>query len=423
MKILIVGAGGREHALAWAVSASPLCQKLYCAPGNAGIAELAECVAISTEDVAGLVAFAEKEKIDFVIIGPEAPLVAGLADGLGAAGIRHFGPSAKASALEGSKGYMKDFCARHHIPTAAYGRFTQAREARGFIAGHSLPLVLKTDGLAAGKGVIIAQDAREALLAVESMMGKKIFGAAGDEIIVEEFLEGEEVSFFALTDGKNALALASAQDHKRVGENDTGPNTGGMGAYSPAAIVDAAMEKRIMEEIILPTVAGMEKDGAPYKGVLFAGLMIKDGVPKLLEFNVRFGDPECQVLMMRLKSDFLTALMAVSDGALAHFDLRWREDAAITVVMAAKGYPGDYEKGSPIGGLEAAGALDGVEIFHAGTKREGGKIVANGGRVLNVTARGRDLAEARSRAYDAVDLIDWPEGFCRRDIAAKALKA
>ena len=423
MKILIVGAGGREHALAWAVSASPLCQKLYCAPGNAGIAELAECVAISAEDVAGLVAFAEKEKIDFVIIGPEAPLVAGLADGLGAAGIRHFGPSAKASALEGSKGYMKDFCARHHIPTAAYGRFTQAREARSFIAGQSLPLVLKTDGLAAGKGVIIAQDAREALLAVESMMGKKIFGAAGDEIIVEEFLEGEEVSFFALTDGKNALALASAQDHKRVGENDTGPNTGGMGAYSPAAIVDAAMEKRIMEEIILPTVAGMEKDGAPYKGVLFAGLMIKDGVPKLLEFNVRFGDPECQVLMMRLKSDFLTALMAVSDGALAHFDLRWREDAAITVVMAAKGYPGDYEKGSPIRGLEAAGALDGVEIFHAGTKRQGGEILANGGRVLNVTARGRDLAEARSRAYDAVDLIDWPEGFCRRDIAAKALKA
>jgi phosphoribosylamine--glycine ligase len=333
--------------------------------------------------------------------------------------IKSFGPSQAAAALEGSKGFMKDFCARHNIPTASYGRFSDATKAKTFIRKQGGALVVKTDGLAAGKGVLICNTSDEAEAAVDIMMAEKAFGAAGEKIVVEEFLEGEEASFFALCDGENALALASAQDHKRLGEGDTGPNTGGMGAYSPAPIVTPEIETRIMKTIIAPTVAGMKAEGAPYKGVLFAGLMIDGGEPQLLEFNVRFGDPECQVLVPRLKSDLLTAMVATSDGQLDHLDLRWSEKAALIVVMAAKGYPGSYEKSSEIEGLEDAESLEGVTVFHAGTASKDGKIVSAGGRVLGVTALGSDVGDAKVRAYKAVDMIDWAEGFCRRDIGSK----
>ncbi len=417
MKVLLVGSGGREHALAWAIATSPLCDELVCAPGNAGMAELGRCVDVGAEDVEGLLALAREENANYVVVGPEAPLVAGLVDRLDTAGIKSFGPSVAAAALEGSKGFMKDFCARHNIPTAAYGRFTDAAKAKAFIREKGGALVVKTDGLAAGKGVLICDIPEEAQAAVDIMMAEKAFGAAGNEIVVEEFLNGEEASFFALCDGENALALASAQDHKRVGEGDTGPNTGGMGAYSPAPVVTPEMEARIMDSIIAPTVAGMKAEGAPYKGVLFAGLMITPGVePQLLEFNVRFGDPECQVLVPRLKSDLLTAMVATSGGQLGHLDLRWSEQTALTVVMAANGYPGSYEKGSEIVGLEAAGSREGVIVFHAGTKAKNGKILASGGRVLGVTALGTDVGEAKAMAYGAVDAIQWEEGFCRRDI-------
>ena len=424
MKILLVGSGGREHALAWAIAASPLCDELVCAPGNAGMAELGRCVDVGAEDVEGLLALAREENANYVVVGPEAPLVAGLVDRLDTAGIKSFGPNMAASALEGSKGFMKDFCTRHNIPTAAYGRFTDAAKAKAFIREKSGALVVKTDGLAAGKGVLICDIPEEAQAAVDIMMAEKAFGAAGNEIVVEEFLNGEEASFFALCDGENALALASAQDHKRVGEGDTGPNTGGMGAYSPAPVVTPEMEARIMDSIIAPTVAGMKAEGAPYKGVLFAGLMITSGgEPQLLEFNVRFGDPECQVLVPRLKSDLLTAMVATSGGQLSRLDLRWSEQTALTVVMAAKGYPGSYEKGSEIMGLEAAGSREGVIVFHAGTKAKNGKIIASGGRVLGVTALGTDVGEAKARAYGAVDAIQWEEGFCRRDIGWRVADA
>ncbi len=424
MKILLVGSGGREHALAWAIAASPLCDELVCAPGNAGMAELGRCVDVGAEDVDGLLALAREENANYVVVGPEASLVAGLVDRLDTVGIKSFGPSVAAAALEGSKGFMKDFCARHNIPTAAYGRFTDAAKAKAFIREKDGALVVKTDGLAAGKGVLICDTPEEAQAAVDTMMAEKAFGAAGDEIVVEEFLNGEEASFFALCDGENALALASAQDHKRVGEGDTGPNTGGMGAYSPAPVVTPEMEARIMDSIIAPTVAGMKAEGAPYKGVLFAGLMITSGgEPQLLEFNVRFGDPECQVLVPRLKSDLLTAMVATSGGQLGHLDLCWSEQTALTVVMAAKGYPGSYEKGSEIVGLEAAGSREGVIVFHAGTKAENGKILASGGRVLGVTALGTDVGEAKARAYGAVDAIQWKEGFCRRDIGWRVASA
>ncbi|MBV24093.1 MAG: phosphoribosylamine--glycine ligase [Rhodospirillaceae bacterium] len=417
MKVLLVGSGGREHALAWAIATSPLCDELVCAPGNAGMAELGRCVDVGAEDVDGLLALAREENANYVVVGPEASLVAGLVDRLDTVGIKSFGPSVAAAALEGSKGFMKDFCARHNIPTAAYGRFTDAAKAKAFIREKGGALVVKTDGLAAGKGVLICDTPEEAQAAVDTMMAEKAFGAAGNEIVVEEFLDGEEASFFALCDGENALALASAQDHKRVGEGDTGPNTGGMGAYSPAPVVTPEMEARIMDSIIAPTVAGMKAEGAPYKGVLFAGLMITSGgEPQLLEFNVRFGDPECQVLVPRLKSDLLTAMVATSGGQLSRLDLRWSEQTALTVVMAAKGYPGSYEKGSEIMGLEAAGSREGVIVFHAGTKAKNGKIIASGGRVLGVTALGTDVGEAKARAYGAVDAIQWEEGFCRRDI-------
>ncbi len=420
MRILVVGGGGREHALCWAIAGSPLCDKLYCAPGNAGIAQDAECVAISAEDVDALVAFAKDNAIDLVVVGPEAPLVLGLVDRLEAEGIKAFGPRANAAMLEGSKGFMKDLCARYKIPTAAYGRFTDAEAAKAYIREQGAPIVVKADGLAAGKGVTVAQSVEEALAAVDEAMTDNAFGEAGAELVVEEFLEGEELSFFVLTDGTNALPLAGAQDHKAVGEGDTGPNTGGMGAYSPAPSLTPELEELVMETIVMPTVRGMATDGAPYVGLLYAGLMLTRDGPKLLEYNVRFGDPECQVLMMRLRSDIVPALIASCDGVLKTFDLRWSDDTAMTVVLAAKGYPGSYEKGTEIRGLNAAEAT-GAMVFHAGTKADGERVLANGGRVLNVTATGATIAEAQKNAYAAVDAIDWPDGFCRRDIGWRAV--
>ena len=421
MRILVVGGGGREHALCWAISASPLCTKLYCAPGNAGIAQVAECIDVAAEDIAGQVALALAEKIDFVVVGPETPLVAGLADRLAKVGIKVFGPSAEAAQLEGSKGFTKDLCRRHDIPTGAYERFADLDKALAYIKEQGAPIVVKADGLAAGKGVVVAETVEQAEEAVRDMLAGNRFGAAGASVVIEEFLDGEEASLFALCDGEHALALAGAQDHKRAFDGDKGPNTGGMGAYSPAPILDQAMVDRAMAEIVLPTVRAMKADGIPFKGVLYAGLMIGKSGPKLIEYNCRFGDPETQPMMMRLKSDIVPALIACADGGLRHIDLRWSDDAALTVVMAANGYPDAYKKGSEIGGLEAAGKVEGVQVFHAGTKADGAHILANGGRVLNVTAMAPTVEEARTRAYKAVDLIDWPEGFCRRDIAWRAV--
>jgi len=421
MRVLVVGGGGREHALCWTIAASPLVEALFCAPGNAGIAADAACVPIAAEDIDGILRFAREESIDFVVVGPEAPLVAGLVDRLEEAGVKAFGPTAAAARLEGSKAFTKDLCARYGIPTAEYGRFTDLRAAESFIVARPLPVVVKADGLAAGKGVVIAQTHDEARAAAREMLAEQRFGAAGEEIVIEQFLAGEEASFFALVDGETALPLATAQDHKRVGDGDTGPNTGGMGAYSPAPVVTEQVAERIMTRIVRPTVAAMKAEGMPFKGVLYAGLMIEDGEPRLLEYNVRFGDPECQVLMVRLASDLLPALVASADGVLDMFDLRWHDDAALTVVMASKGYPGAYEKGSVIGGLDAPSAGGGVTVFHAGTTEDGGRIRAAGGRVLGVTALAPSIAAARQLAYKAVDAIDWPEGFCRRDIGARAI--
>jgi len=420
MRVLVVGGGGREHALCWAIAASPLCDALFCAPGNAGIAQEATCVAIAADDVPALVDFARQNAIDFVVVGPEAALVAGLVDRLDAAGIKAFGPTAAAARLEGSKGFMKDLCARHGIPTAAYGRFSDAAAAKAHIVQVGAPIVVKADGLAAGKGVTVAQTVEEALAAVDAAMTDQAFGAAGAELVIEECLVGEELSFFALVDGKTALPLAGAQDHKAVGDGDTGPNTGGMGAYSPAPALTQALQADIMARIIEPTVAGMAAAGTPFRGVLYAGLMLTADGPKLLEYNVRFGDPECQVLMLRLRSDILPALVAACDGVLDRFDLRWSNDVALTVVMASEGYPGAYAKGSEIRGLEAISPEDAI-VFHAGTARDGDRLIAVGGRVLNVTASGATIAEAQAKAYDAIDKIDWPEGFCRHDIGWRAL--
>ena len=421
MKVLVVGGGGREHALCWALGASPLCERLWCAPGNAGIAGEADCVDIGAEDLDGLIDFVTANQVDFVVVGPEAPLVAGLVDRLGQLGIKAFGPSAAAARLEGSKGYMKDICARYGIPTAAYGRFSDAAAAKAFVDGMGAPIVVKADGLAAGKGVIIAATVEEAHAAIDSIMGDRAFGDAGDEVVVEEFLEGEEASFLAICDGEDFVPLASAQDHKAVGEGDTGPNTGGMGAYSPAPVVTEDIEADVIDRIIRPTLEAMKAEGAPFKGVLYAGLMITGDGPKLLEFNVRFGDPECQPLMVRLKSDLLTCLVAAADGVLREFDLRWHDAAALCVVMASRGYPGAYEKGTEIQGLEAANAVEGVTVFHAGTRAEDGRVLATGGRVLGVTATGATIADAQEAAYAAVDAIDWPGGFCRRDIGWRAV--
>ena len=421
MNILLIGSGGREHALAWSLSASPVVDKLYCAPGNPGIEAVAECVPIAADEHEVLLGFAKQKEIDFVVIGPEAPLVAGLADRFEAIGIKCLGPSAKAAMLEGSKGFVKQLCEINGIPTARFGRFREAAPAKAYAATLGLPVVIKADGLAAGKGVIIAETQAATAAAIDSMLGGA-FGAAGAEIVVEEYLEGEEASFFALSDGVHVLPLIGAQDHKRAFDGDKGPNTGGMGAYSPAPVLSAAVVDKTMSRIIRPTVAAMAARGTPYRGVLFAGLMIENGEPKLIEFNCRFGDPECQVLMVRLKSDLATALVAARDGVLDALDLVWSGEAALTVVMAAKGYPGSYAKGSEIRGLDEAARLPGVQIFHAGTAKRDGKIVAAGGRVLSVSATGKDVREARDRAYAAVDAIDWPEGFCRRDIGWRALE-
>ncbi len=420
MNVLLIGSGGREHALAWKLAKSPLLTTLYCAPGNPGIAEVATCVALDTGDHGAVIAFCREKDISFVVVGPEGPLVAGLTDALAEAGIAHFGPSRKAAMLEGSKGYTKDLCREHGIPTAAYGRFANADAAKAYLAKQRFPIVVKADGLAAGKGVVIAGSRSEAEEAIDACFAGA-FGAAGAEVVVEEFLEGEEASFFALCDGQNVLAMASAQDHKRVGEADTGPNTGGMGAYSPAPIMTPDVIERTMSEIVRPTVAAMAARGTPFKGVLFAGLMITAEGPKLIEYNVRFGDPETQVLMLRLKSDLLAAMLATADGVLDNFDLQWSDDAALTVVYAAEGYPGTPKKGTEIRGLEAARAIEGVEIFHAGTKIVDDRLVADGGRVLAVTARGRTVADAQARAYQAIDRIVWPDGFFRRDIGWRAL--
>jgi phosphoribosylamine--glycine ligase len=420
MNVLLIGSGGREHALAWKLAKSPLLTTLYCAPGNPGIAEVATCVALDAADHGAVIAFCREKDVSFVVVGPEGPLVAGLTDALAGAGIAHFGPSRKAAMLEGSKGYTKDLCREHGIPTAAYGRFADADAAKAYLATQRFPIVVKADGLAAGKGVVIAGSRSEAEEAIDACFAGA-FGAAGAEVVVEEFLEGEEASFFALCDGQNVLAMASAQDHKRVGEADTGLNTGGMGAYSPAPVMTPDVIERTMTEIVRPTVAAMAARGTPFKGVLFAGLMITADGPKLIEYNVRFGDPETQVLMLRLKSDLLAAMLATAGGVLDSFDLQWSDDAALTVVFAAEGYPGTPKKGTEIRGLEAARAIEGVEIFHAGTKAVDGRIVADGGRVLAVTARGRTVADAQARAYQAIDRIDWQGGFFRRDIGWRAL--
>ena len=423
MNVLVVGGGGREHALCWALAASPLIDAggLFCAPGNGGIAEVATCIDIDVMDFDGLLGFCRSEEIEFVVVGPEAPLVAGLVDELEAAGIKAFGPNAAAAVLEGSKAFTKDLCARAGIPTAAYKRFTDAGEAKSYIAAQGAPIVVKADGLAAGKGAIVCETVAEAEAAVDEILGGR-FGEAGAEIVVEAFLEGEEASFFALCDGKTALPLATAQDHKRVGDGDTGPNTGGMGAYSPAPVMTEALCEATMQRIIQPTLEAMAAEGRPYKGVLYAGLMITRNGPQLIEYNVRFGDPECQALLPRLMSDLLPALLAARDGVLDRFDLRWYPETALSVVMAARGYPGDYEKGDEIKNLGAAGELPDTDIFHAGTRAEAGRIYANGGRVLGVTALGKDVAEAQARAYEAVDVIDWPGGFCRRDIGWRAIE-
>lgn len=420
MNILLIGSGGREHALAWKMAASPLLTKLWCAPGNAGIAREAECVALDVADHAAVIAFCKANKIDLVVVGPEAPLAAGIVDDLAVAGIKAFGPSKAASQLESSKGFTKDICRASNIPTAAYERFRDADAAKAYIRSRGAPIVVKADGLAAGKGVVVAMTLDEAEAAIDMMLGGG-FGAAGAEAVVEEFLEGEEASFFVLCDGDHALPLAAAQDHKRVFDGDKGPNTGGMGAYSPAPVMTEAMIARTMDEIIAPTLRAMRAKGMPYKGVLFAGLMITKDGPKLIEYNARFGDPETQVLMMRLMSDLVPALQASVDGELKHFDLRWYPEPALTVVMAAQGYPGDYVKGTVIEGLDEAAKVEGVEIFHAGTKSDGGKILANGGRVLNITATAKTVSEAQRLAYEAIDRIKWPEGFCRRDIGWQAV--
>ncbi|MER9318189.1 phosphoribosylamine--glycine ligase [Mesorhizobium sp. M0659] len=419
MRVLLIGSGGREHALAWKIAASPLLTRLYAAPGNPGIAHEAELVKLDIADHAAVASFCQDNAIDLVVVGPEGPLVAGIADDLREQGIRVFGPSKRAARLEGSKGFTKDLCAKYGIPTAAYGRFTDLASAKAYVEKVGAPIVIKADGLAAGKGVTIAMTLDEARAALDACFDGA-FGDAGAEVVVEEFMTGEEASFFCLCDGTTALPFGTAQDHKRVGDGDTGPNTGGMGAYSPAPVMSPEMVERTMREIVEPTMHGIAELGAPFAGILFAGLMITDKGPKLIEYNTRFGDPECQVLMMRLKDDLLVLLNAAVDGQLAHSSIRWRDDAALTVVMAAQGYPGTPEKGSVIRGLDEA-AGEGVEIFHAGTAINGGALVANGGRVLNVTASGKTVGEAQSRAYAALDLIDWPQGFCRRDIGWQAV--
>ncbi|MEP0232792.1 phosphoribosylamine--glycine ligase [Roseibium sp.] len=421
MNVLLIGSGGREHALAWALANSPLLSTLYAAPGNAGIGEVATLVSLDADDHAAVIGFCREKQIDLVVVGPEAPLVAGLVDDLEAAGIKAFGPSKAAAQLEGSKAFTKGVCDEADIPTAGYGRFDRKEDALAYIREKGAPIVVKADGLAAGKGVVVAMSEEDALEAVEACFDGS-FGEAGAEVVIEEFMEGEEASFFVIVDGTTPLPLATAQDHKRAFDGDTGPNTGGMGAYSPAPVMSEDMIERTMREIIEPTVATMAKRGTPFKGVLYAGLMITTDGPKLIEYNTRFGDPECQVMMLRLKDDILTLMLASAEGSLNKVSARWHDDVALTVVMAAKGYPGAYEKGTNISGLAEASSDADVEVFHAGTKASDGKILSNGGRVLNITARGKTVREARDRAYAAVEKVDWPDGFCRSDIGWRAIE-
>lgn len=420
MNILILGSGGREHALAWAVMQNPKCDKLIVAPGNAGIAQIADCASFDIDSGTAVVNFVEENAIDFVIIGPEAPLAAGVADRLREAGVLTFGPSEAAARLEASKSFTKEICDAANAPTAGYGHFTDAEAAKAYIREHGAPIVVKADGLAAGKGVIVAMDLQTALDAIDDMFGGA-FGGAGAEVVIEEFMEGEEASFFVLCDGKTALPVGTAQDHKRVGEGDTGPNTGGMGAYSPAPVLTDEIAQKALDQIVQPTMDEMAKRGTPYHGVLYVGLMIKDGQPRLVEYNVRFGDPECQVLMMRLGAQAMDLMHAAAEERLDSAKVNWADDHAITVVMAANGYPGSYEKGSVIKGLSALPEDSKNMVFHAGTTTADGAITATGGRVLNVTARGGSLQEARDRAYAMIDQIDWAEGFYRRDIGWRAL--
>ena len=422
MRVLVIGSGGREHALCWAIAASPLLDKLWCAPGNPGIANVAECVPIGVMDFPALVAFAVANKVDLVVPGPEAPLVAGVADAMDAAGIACCGPSLAAARLEGSKAFTKEIADAAGIPTAKWERFEDAETSREFVRRRGAPIVVKADGLAAGKGVVVAATEAEALTAIDSIMDRRAFGEAGAAVVIEECLVGEEVSLFALCDGHSAVLLGSAQDHKRVGEGDSGPNTGGMGAYAPVPAFPPAAEQAAFDRVIRPALAEMAARGTPFRGVLFAGLMLTGDGPKLIEFNVRFGDPECQVLLLRLRSDLLPALQAACDGELAHFNLRLFDTAAIAVVMAARGYPDVPERGGEIKGLERAAAMADVQVFHAGTEQDAdGRIRAAGGRVLAVCATGDTLRHARDRAFEAVDRIDWPTGFCRRDIGWRAL--
>ena len=419
MRVLVVGSGGREHALCWSLAASPLLTKLWCAPGNPGTAEMAENVPIGTRDLAALVEFARENGVDLVVPGPEAPLVAGLADALAAAGIRCCGPGAEAARLEGSKSFAKEVAEAAGIPIAMWERFEDAAAAHDFVRRRGAPIVVKADGLAGGKGVVVATTVAEAEAAITELLQAGVPGEDAAALVIEECLSGEEVSLFALCDGTDAIFLGAAQDHKRLGEGDAGPNTGGMGAFSPPPAFPPELAEAAMQRIIRPTLAELARLGTPFRGVLYAGLMLTAEGPKLLEFNVRFGDPEAQVLLLRLKSDLLAALLAACDGELAAFDLRWRDEFAVAVVLAARGYPAEPARGGAIGGLEAAARVPNVQIFHAGTRLEDGRLIADGGRVLTVCATGPDLQAARGYAYAAIDAIDWPDGFCRRDIGAR----
>ncbi len=425
MKVLVVGGGGREHALCWKLAQSPDCSELYAAPGNPGIADVAECISIAVDDVEMLAKFAVEKGIDFVVAGGEVSLVAGLHDRMKVENIPVFGPTQSAARLEGSKGFTKDLCRKYNIPTAAYERFTDIVKAEEFIRKLGAPIVIKADGLAAGKGVVVAMTLDEAIDAAKDMLSGNSFGASGAEVVIEEFMDGEELSFFALTDGKTVLEFASAQDHKRVGDGDVGPNTGGMGAYSPAHLLTPSLQQKIMDRIIYPTVKGMEADGVPYQGILYAGIMVVKGDPYLIEYNARFGDPECQVMLPRLNDDLLKILFACATEKLDTIPaLSFQPDTALTVVMAAKGYPASYAKGGEITGIDIAESLEDIKVFHAGTSRDAdGKLISSGGRVLNVTALGADVAQAQKKAYAGVDKIVWSDGFCRRDIGWRAVKA
>lgn len=424
MKVLLIGSGGREHALAWKIAQSERVSTLHCAPGNAGIAEVADIIPIKADDMIGLLGLIAREAYDFVVVGPEQPLAMGLVDALQEAGVRVFGPTQAAAQLESSKAFTKDFCDRYNIPTAHYGVFTDLGEAKAYLKKMEPPYVIKADGLAAGKGVVIPETLKDAEAELEDFFSGK-FGDASTKVVIEEFMTGQEVSFFAISDGKTAMPLIGAQDHKRAFDGDKGPNTGGMGAYSPTPVFDAASQERVMAEIILPTVFGMAKDGHPFQGVLFAGLMMTPDGPKLIEYNARFGDPECQVIMRRMSSDIMDILIAAEAGTLADCaSPAWFDDSVVNIVMAAKGYPGSYHKGTPIDGVEAANAMDGVQVFHAGTAYDdAGDLVSAGGRVLNITSQASDIASAVALGYTAIDsALDWPDGFCRRDIAHHALK-